>query len=844
MKIIFSFLFLITFTSFALNAENNTLVDVTVKGQVKDSLTLESIPYSTLRVTTTEDTSTILLAVATDEKGNFSFPLKKTGTYRLMVDYVGKKQLIHTFSVNEEKTMDLGSLEMVDDNLLTEVSVTAFKPLVKVDLDKITYNMESDPEAQTNNALDMLKKVPLITVDGDENINLKGSDNFKIYLNGKPSNMISNNPKEVLKSMPANTIKDIEVITDPGAKYDAEGVVGIINIITQSNTSMGGYTATVNAGVDSRGGFNGGAYLMMKYGKIGFTGNYSGYKWKSPASDGYAYQETYDGSGNTVDYLNQDLSHKYDGHGQYGSGELSFEIDTLNLINLGFSNYQGKQTGISTILIDKRNTSSPLYTYQNIGTSRYSYGGFNANLDYQRTSKTVKDRLFTTSYRFSHSPNDSESENQIKNMDESLILPGYIDTGHIFQYTDAATDEHTFQLDYTSPFAKIHTLEAGAKYIIRLNESNSDYSELTDDGNRIPYLPPNQEEWITEFKHRSDIFAGYGGYSLKLKKWGLKAGLRYEYTKMDAEYPLDDSNNFDATYSNFVPSFTGTYKINDMQNIRFGYNMRIYRPGIWQLNPYVNNSNPNYISMGNPNLDAVQSHSINANYGYFNPKFNMNWNLSYNFENNGIEWYNNLNDDGVNISTYDNIGEKKRLNMSGYFSWNPNMRFRLYSNFFGEYIDLRANNDLGWKNSGFSGRMFMGTQYKLPWLDKKSWNLWVNGDFGGGLPRINLQGKSSSFTFHRISLRTAFLQDKLNVRLYASNPFTETRKYKQETRTENYYQKNVNNWKMREFGVSVSFQFGELKTQIKKTTRGISNDDTMQNGGEGGTSGGGQGGGQ
>ena len=829
MKKFLSFLFLSTIVAFgALNAEGNAFSNVTVKGQVADSLTLESIPYSTLRITTEENQSTIILAVATDEKGNFSFLMKNPGDYHLKVDYMGKKQLHRSFSVGAEKTLDLGKLEMVDDNLLAEVSVTAWKPLVKVDLDKITYSMEDDPEAQTNNVLDMLKKVPLVTVDGDENINLKGSDNFKIYLNGKPSNMISNNPKEVLKSMPANTIKDIQVITDPGAKYDAEGVVGIINIITQSDSSMNGYTATVNAGVDSYGGYNGGTYLMLKYGKIGFTGNYSGYRWKRPESSGNMYRETYD-NGNAFSHLRQDLLGKNDGYGQYGSGELSYEVDTLNLINFGFNNYWGNYKSVSNASIGYQNLLPESYEYSNIGTGKNTYGGINLNLDYQRTSKTVKERLLTASYRFSNSPDNSENENNIENQGLTS-LPLYIDEGKIIQYTDASTNEHTLQFDYTSPFAKIHVLETGVKYIIRLNESNSDYKKMNAGVWDDSYLPPGREKWITEFRHRSDIVAAYGGYSLKLKKWGLKTGLRYEYTKMDVKYPLESVRNFDVDYSDFVPSFTGTYKINDMQNIRFGYNLRIYRPGIWQLNPYVDNSNPNALSMGNPKLDAVQSHSINVNYGFFNPKFNMNWNLSYNFENNGIERYTNL-DDNVTVSTYGNIGEKKRLNLSGYFNWSPSMRFRLVTNFFGEYIDIKSNNEFGWKNSGFSGRAFTGAQYKLPWLDKKTWNVWLHGDFGGGLPRISLQGKSSSFAFHRISLRTNFMQDKLNVRLYASNPFQKTRKFEQEASTDAYYEKSTFNWRMQEFGVSVSFRFGELKSQIKKTARGINNDDAMQGGG-------------
>ena len=248
-------------------AQPASMVNVLIKGQVVDSLTNETIPYATVRFAEKSD-STLLKAFATDDNGKFQFSINKAGEYVLSVEYLGKNPIEKNIIIDEQKALDLGKILMTDNSqLLSEVVVSAQKPLVQVDLDKIVYSMESDPEAKTSNLLEMLKKVPLVTVDGNENVQLKGSSNFKIYLNGKPSNMIMRSPKDVLRSMPANTVKDIQVITDPGAKYDAEGVTGIINIITQTNTSMGGYTATLNGRANSR-GFGGGVYLSMKYGKV------------------------------------------------------------------------------------------------------------------------------------------------------------------------------------------------------------------------------------------------------------------------------------------------------------------------------------------------------------------------------------------------------------------------------------------------------------------------------------------------------------------------------------------------------------------------------------------------
>jgi outer membrane receptor protein involved in Fe transport len=674
----------------------------------------------------------------------------------------------------------------------------------------------------------MLRKVPLVTVDGEDNINLKGSSNFKIYLNGKPSNMISSNPKDVLKSMPANVVKNVEVITDPGAKYDAEGVVGIINIVTQSQTKLGGYTATTRLGVSSRSGPEGGLYAMLKYGKVGFTGYFNYYRSKSPESETGSTRESY--IDNTNKYLYQDGSYTYSGNGQYGSGEISYEIDTLNLINIGMNRYQWNgKNNLNGFARMENAAHESLYEYNNRNLSRNEQGSTGMNVDFQHTSPTVADRLFTLSYRLSLAPNDSRNENTIS-YPAGVTLPVYIDEGIIRQYTNAETKEHTFQADYTTPFQKIHTVEAGVKYIIRINESNSDYERelngILDSG----YLPYGQEKYITQFENRNDILAAYAGYSLRLDNWGFKPGLRYEYTHLSAQYPLDDAHNFDVDYSNLVPSFTATYKISNMQNIRMGYNMRISRPGIGQLNPYVNNSNPNYISFGNPALDAVRSHSINMNYGYFNPKITLNMNLSYNFENNGIESVafemESADQKGVSASTYRNIGKNKRLNLSSYFNWSPTLKFRTFGNLFGTYADIKANNGSGMSNAGFYGQGFFGAQYKLPG------DVWVSGFFGGGKMNVSLQQDGAYYAFHSLGLRKSFLKDRLTIQLNASNPLKDRYSRTTKTWTETYYQEAVNVWRQREVRVGVSYRFGEMKAQIKKAKRSIVNDDVIPSGQE------------
>lgn len=823
---------LVTFLSYGQNGVTN----ISIKGQVVDSLTQETIPYATIRISPKTSPQTILKALATDDDGKFQLTMAQKGEFLLFVEFLGKNTVMKPITLGDQKVLDLGSIPMADNTgILSEVVISATKPLVQVDLDKIVYSMEDDPEAKTNTVLDMLKKVPMVTVDGEENIQLKGSSSFKIYMNGKPSNMITSNPKDVLRSMPAHTVKEIKVITDPGAKYDAEGVTGIIDIITQSNSSMGGYTATVNGRVDDQGGYGLGGYLMLKYGKVGFSGGYNFNEWKRPWGSSSFYREALNPNEISNKYLYQNGKSKNKGQGQYGSGELSFEIDTLNLINVGFSRYHGNGKSFSERVNEMQTIDHDLYYKYDINSfSRNTYGGTDLNADYQRTFKK-KDQLLTASYRYSYNPNDIESDAVISEPEGPLPSDAFTNT----QYTDADMKEHTFQVDFVTPFGKIHNLEVGAKYIIRLNQSTNGMEKLNTSTGEWESVHRNTDK----FKHEQDILAAYTGYSAKFKKWGVKTGLRYEATWLDARFPIDDKQNFKVDYSNIVPSATVTYQLKPSQNIRLGYNMRISRPGIWQLNPYVNVIDPNNIRVGNPALDAVKSHSFNINYGFFTPKINLNMNMSYNLEDNGIESIQYL-EDGVTTTTYENIGKRKNLRMSAYINWSPTMKLRLFSNMSGGYVDIKTNSSNlrpGEKasNNGFSGTIFAGGQYTFP----QSFRFYAN--YGYFSPNISLQNEGSSFSFHSFSVSKGFKKDKLNFSIYAQNPFTKNRDFKSKTTTPVFYSESISTNRMRSFGISVSFRFGEMKEQIKKTKRSISNDDSMGSGNSGqGQSGGGSGGGQ
>lgn len=746
---------------------------------------------------------------------------------------LGKVPAVKHFTLSEnKKSLDLGKLYMNDDSQqLNEVTVVAQKPLVTVEVDKITYSLDDDPEAKTNNALEMFRKVPMITVDGEDKIQLKGSSNYKIYMNGKPSNLLSGeNASDVLKSMPASSIKNIEVITDPGSKYDAEGVGGIINIITAKN-AMQGYTGTVRANASSLGSFGGGGYVSLKVGNLGLTANYGYNNRNSPWNDSHSERTTEKdllADGQPTQLIENGRS-KYKGPFQYGYLEASYEIDTLNLISVGANLFRGKSKNLSELdavlnPLGNEFNSSPVYKFHRNSVSEGTFGSTDLNVDYQH-STSKKDELLTVSYRFSQSPNDNESNTELSDVVNYYLSNEYPK----WNINDASTMEHTGQVDYTTPIFNKQTLEAGVKYINRQNKSNT-LEQIYNDSTKI-WEDHSRDN--SQFRHTQHIYSAYIGYLIRLNKFGIKAGVRAEGTSLKAEFARKPDMDFSTDYFDVVPNATLTYQIDMSTQIRLGYNMRIQRPGIWYLNPYINDVNPQNISQGNPNLDSEKSNNVNLNFSKFTQKFSINASLSYTFVNNPIERYSFTADfptddprsqyNGAMWNTYDNIGKKQQVGMFLYGNWSPTTWFRIYMNGGLDYTDLKAPT-LDLKKDGVSGRVFAGTQFTLP----KDFRINLNGGYFS--PWIMLQGEQSPFYFAGLNVSKDFLKKKLSVSVGANNPFWKTMKMEMTTTGNGFHDVSTNWRSAREFRFSISYRFGTMKGQIKKVRRGISNDDSKGGG--------------
>ena len=814
----------------------NTQHSYTITGVVADSVTHEGEPYATLTIARADSAAKPVKQALTDIKGRFSISSSGTGSYLLMVRSMGRKPMQRAYTVDATtRTIDLGTLLLQDGgNQLETVEVVAYKPLVKADVDKIAYSVEDDPEANTNTVIEMLKKVPMVTVDGQDNIRVNGNSSFKIYVNGKPNNMMTKNPKEVLKSMPASSIKKIEVITNPGPKYDAEGVGGILNIVTEGKGPEG-YNATFS-GRANNSSYGGGLYATVKQGKLTMSVNYNASSNHSPK--GYTYSDRSQiGTDGTV--TSSTVADGYTkGHSQWQGGdvEASYEIDTLRLITGSFSlsKFTSKRDALNTAFSTMPATGQLLYGYRSPSHSKENWDDYSASLDYQR-SFSVKDRLLTLSYRLESSPSTSDSRYLYTDREAADDWQTFIDRMRDQRMDgDENTMEHTFQIDYTTPFAKHHTWEAGVKYILRRNKSDNDRYNLGTGDKDETYDSDNS----SHYRHHNDILAAYTGYGLTLDKWSARLGLRYEHTQQKVEYLLGRGTNFHKNFDDLVPSARLGYKFSDATNLSLGYKMRINRPGIWYLNPYLDDRIPDAISQGNPNLDTEKSHAVDLQFSSYNSKLTYTLTGTYRFVNNSIESVDRLVNDrdieglpnptgkDVIYSSYANIGHIQYAGLMAYANWTPITNTRITLNGSVGYSHMSDGQSL--RNHGWCTNIDASLQQTFA----KTWIF--NASYYVQTPQPTLQGKDARYQWYNFSLSKSFMDKRLTLTAYIINPFGKRYFcYRSETVADNFRTTASSSWCQLYYGVSVSFRIGKLKASVKHTERTVENNDVKQ-GGRGG----------
>lgn len=697
--------------------------------------------------------------------------------------------------------------------ILNASSVTAQKILVKMDVDKITYRVEDDVDSKTSTILEMLRKVPMVSVDGQDNITVNGSSSFQVYVDGKLNPMISNNPSQVLKLMPASAVKNIEVMTNPGAKYDAEGVGGVLNITTKtspagkSSFADGQYASLTLQGTTR--GYAGGLFYSRQKGKWAFSVNGNATRTRTEGATSLIERIQKTDAGDFITTASGDADVRTPAY--IGNMSLSYEIDSLNLISVR-AGYLESDIVSNTIF----NTSfrSPGFEYSSNGNnlSEILTRDMTANVDYQHSWADNPMRSLVLSYQLSGTPYDNINTNYFDNPSSEAF--GFV-SSRSDGYTNSVT--HIVQADFSTPLGTdaSHTLNVGAKLTARHNLS--DQSNFVFDGKDFVH----SSDGSLEYDFYNDIGAVYAEYAGNIGAFGLKAGARYEHTWQNVTYSEGQGKEFRLDYGNLVPVASVQYNISPMQNVGLSYNMNINRPGITYLNPYVDNiSDPTTKTYGNPDLEAETGHTMNAIYNYFSPKWIVSMTLRHEFKGNGISQYSFYDGEHILNTTYGNIVSTSTTGLNGFVTWIPGQKTRIIFNGGGSHTDIWSKS-LDQRNSGWTYNALLGFQQTLPLDLRFSTNLIASGR------TVSLQGWTSGMMIGTLGITKSFLEDRLSLSLTGLSGLTKEMGVKIVSVSEgkDFVSRTTTGIPLRLLSLNLSFSFGKQdNVNVKKSRKTIEQD--------------------
>lgn len=777
----------------------------TVKGIFADSLTNETIPFGTVAVNRDGKPSDFVMTTITDVDGSFKGIIPANGKYQITLRSTGKQIIIRDLLVSGQKVLDLGKVFTADQvDTLGVVEVVAIKPLIKAEADRLSYNAQADPEAKTATVLDLLKKVPLVSVDAEDNIEINGSSSFQVHINGKKNTMLTNRPSENLKSMPASTVLDIEIITDPGAKYDSEGVGGIINLITEKSQKVNQNSGSIRLGIGSRGQENANVSLAMQRDKLTLSMNASINKNSRNENTSHSMVQNLSNGDDNIIYNVTDGSSESKGMRGSMSFQASYEIDTLNLVSVDFGFSRNKRENYGESFYD-------IYGYSiddHIRSLQYSEGeggntDFWVGVDYQRSFRYNPKSSLTFSYKTWQGNGDNSSLSEKKT--ESNNSDNRYDMSSRYQDNENKSAEHTLQIDYATPIAQGLEAEAGVKYVYRPQSSWGDYYNIDNAGIRT--LNPLMG---SEFESNDNITAAYLQFVERYKALTFKAGVRYEHTFQSSDNKKQDNGAFSVSYPTAVPTVSLTYKIGMTSNVSFQYGLRIQRPRISQMNPYINKTALTW-QYGNPDLDPEKYHNMTLGYGFFSMKHNVNLRLRYSTSSTGVTDYEFYEGD-IQHRTYVNATKNQNVTFNGYYGFNPSRKTRLMASGTIRYVDY-DNPLTGDKNSGYNYNYFASVTQTLPWK--------IRGSVGvhGSSRRYNIRGYSDGMTFGNISFTKDFLQDKMTFSVSMNTPLNEFwyMNHYSYSQTDQSISEREFRSKSGRINVSLQWRFGKSRINVKKT---------------------------
>ncbi|MEI3798817.1 MULTISPECIES: outer membrane beta-barrel protein [unclassified Chitinophaga] len=767
-----------------------------IKGIVMD--TAENKPLDLATIILRYKDSAVAKTAVTGNDGRFILTAPVRGTYVLSISHTGYESYSGIVEINVPD-LDLGKfILMRQSKQLNEIVVQSRKALLQNKGDKLVYNASADIGNKSGSAADVLRKAPMVTVGSDGVVKLRGDANVKVLLNGIPSGILAKNLKEALKVIPASSIQSIEVITAPSARYEAEGAAGVINIVTRKkvqhtsgslNLGAGNLEQSANLGLNiSRNKFD--VSLMA-------GGNVEKERRKTDLSRGLLYNGL--NTGNLVQ--RSDATQKTKG----ASIELGAEYRPDSSQKIGATlSYWREQWPMKSSLYNYYKDAKGITEYNQNADQQGSYHYYDLALNYQKRFKRKKQELQLLGNLSRSTDRSDYSTDQFGP-----------DGRHFFRELSpnkGRSRDYSFQLDYTHPLSKSgkNFLETGMRW--SKNNAASNYTVFNNRNNPGSSDLQQDLERSDSMTYFQDIMAAYLSTAFETQSgWRFRLGARYEYTRLGARF-RGTTPSFEIGFSNLVPNILVAKKVSEEEEFKFNYTERIRRPFIWDLNPYVDASDPRNLMQGNPRLRPEITRMLEVSHAYNMPSgFTLISSVYFSFNSNSIESLATVDSNGISRTIPRNIASNRRLgaNVNAYTVVNDNWTINGGLEFYQVWFKSQA---LQVGNNGFFHSFNINTSYTAP----GGYIFELSGDYSNGF--ITLQGKNTADYTYRLAIQKEILQKKGSITLSFNNPFQHYVKRRSMATAPSFQSEATTRYYNRSLSVAFNWQFGRVhKSDEEKT---------------------------
>nr|WP_199157107.1 TonB-dependent receptor [Pedobacter sp. ASV2] len=807
---------LLFFISFSLFAQTGGKAKIT--GTLKDAQTQETIPFASA-VLINKTTKANVKVAQTDINGAFVMADIPAGTFTFKISYVGYQTMVRDNVVitASSGTLNFGDIKMnaSKGNVLSEVTVTAQKAPMQMGIDKKVFSVDQSLVSEGGSAGDLLQNVPSVSTDIDGNVSLRGSTGVKVLIDGKPSLIAGGNVAQILQSIPASSIESVEVITNPSAKYDAEGQSGIINIVLKKNTKLGfNGSAAVTAG--NRDNYNANTNLSFQNSKVNLYGNYS-YRYGNRIGGGYQ-DIFYKQPTNTTVFANQNTTSSSLDKGHNAKAGLDYYLTQKSVISLSGS-YNSRENDRDE-LTDIQQLSSSRNTVLNSYTTNKNNGSGNSydlNLDFNQKFKNPKEEL-TFNFGYSHGDNDNF---QTYNSNVTNLNGTPVDLRQSLQRTtnNGNNTNYNIQLDYSLPVGKAGKVEAGYRSQIRLSDNNQYADSVLTTG---VYDPNNK--LINDFSSKDQVHALYLNYQNQIKDFGYQVGLRAEDAQLNTHLNGFTGNVLTGSdgkieYKRLYPSVFLTQKLKGDQQVQLSYTRRVNRPRPWDTNPFLDVSDRLNYRAGNPNLLPEDVHSFELGYSKYWKKVTLTSSLYFRQTNDVIQRVRSIPVNGIITTTPQNLSHQinSGLELIGRFDLIKTLNFttnvNLYQSKFAgdDRYNIPSNSGFSW-NANVTGNLTV----------VKNVSLQMRGDYRAA--EVMAQGKRNAMYGIDGGAKYDFPNKKASLSFNVRDIFN-TRKWSMTT-DDNYTNVDFARRMQGTMGnLTFSYRFGKSTFNFKKTKK----DDQQEN---------------